>query len=218
MYRLTDKWEDFKYFVEDHPAVKWVSGGVVILAVVILGIGFFRGDSSTVDETEDGNIQEVEVEEVDTTDNEPKEMVMSISVNQETVHILENPEQYTEDVVNRAYHDSLTTFDNSFIEDNTFLSSEFNDGVYLYHEKANEEYEDIALQAYEMHLLGVPVYFYTPQLDQSIANISNHTQVLNGGEVEVKAVVVRNGEVGDTYREVSQVKSYMEGVINENTN
>ena len=209
--RLEDLWIDIKYFIEDHPITKWLMGGLVF--VLILFIGF-----NIVSSGEDGSeLQEDEQEQVEQEGQYGNNNEGVVGVDEETVHILTHPEQYPEDVVDRAYHESLTTYDNAFVEDRTFLGSELENGVYLYHEKAHDEFREVANLAQQVYELGVPIRFYTPQFDQSVASISNHTQVVEGRDVTVFAVIVRDGEVDEKIESIEGVINYLGGVIDANT-
>lgn len=205
--RIEDLWIDIKYFIEDHPITKWLMGGVVVLIVLFIGVNVINTGK------EDTEIDVVEEQE-EVIDYNSQEVV---GVKDETVHILTNPDQYPEEVVDRAYHESLTTYDNAFVEDRTFLGSELENGVYLYHEKAHDEFREVAELAQQVYELGVPVSFYTPQFDQSVASISNHTQVVEGRDVTVFAVIVRDGEVDEKIESIEGVINYLGGVIDENT-
>lgn len=205
--RLEDLWIDIKYFIEDHPITKWLMGGIVVLIVLFIGVNVIN----TGKEDTEIDVAEEQEEVIDYNNQEVE------GVKEEIVHILTHPEQYPGDVVDRAYHESLTTYDNAFVEDRTFLGSELENGVYLYHEKAHDEFREVAELAQQVYELGVPVRFYTPQLDQSVASISNHTQVVEGNEVGVFAVIVRDGEVDEKIESIEGVIKYLGGVIDENT-
>lgn len=207
MERLEDLWVDIKYFIEDHPITKWLMGGVVVLIVLFIGVNVIN----TGKEDTEIDVSEEQEEVMDYNNQEVE------GVKDETVHILTNPEQYPEDVVDRAYHESLTTYDNAFVENRTFLGTELENGVYLYHEKAHDEFREVAELAQQVYELGVPVRFYTPQFDQSVASISNHTQVVEGRDVTVFAVIVRDGEVDEKIESIEGVIKYLGGVIDENT-
>lgn len=216
MDRLKDKLVDIKYYIEDHKWVKWVAGIAVGIGLMVVAVNVI-GDESGADGEDSGGTQSEQVEESTETNSENETSTELIGVSEETLHILTNPDQYEEDDINRAYHDSLTTFDNQFVEDNVYVESGLSNGVYLYHEKADEEYMEVAELAKEASGLGVPIYFYTPQYDQSIASLSNHTPIVENGEVKVKAVIVRDYKVAEEITELEEVKTYMEGVIDENT-
>lgn len=205
--RLGDIWVDIKYFIEDHPITKWLMGGVVVLIVLFIGVKVIN----TGKEDTEIDVAEEQEEVIDYNNQEV------VGVKDETVHILTHPEQYPEDVVDRAYHESLTTYDNAFVEDRTFIGSELENGVYLYHEKAHDEFREVAEIAQQVYELGVPVRFYTPQFDQSVASISNHTQVVEGRDVTVFAVIVRDGEVDEKIESIEGVIKYLGGVIDDNT-
>lgn len=208
---------DVLYKMELNKWFKWLvygSLGILVLGIVLIVFGsvltvFDGGNESTA---EKGTVQE----EVSMADGDESSTQEVLGVSQETIHILNNPDQYTEEEVNSAYHDSLTTFDNQFVEDNVYKDTGLPNGVYLYHEKANDEYAEIAKLAQEIHELGVPVYFYTPQFDQSIASLSNHTPIIEQGEVAVKAVIVREYKVAEEMKDVAEVTEYMERIIDEN--
>lgn len=216
MDRLKDKLVDIKYYIEDHKWVKWVAGITVGVGLMVVAVNVI-GDESGAGVEDSGSTTSEQVEEITETNSENETSTEYIGVSEETLHILTNPDQYEEEDVNRAYHDSLITFDNQFVEDNVYVESGLSNGVYLYHEKADEEYMEIADLAKEASELGVPIYFYTPQYDQSIASLSNHTPIVEDGEVKVKAVIVRDYEVAEELTDLEEVKTYMEGVIDENT-
>lgn len=213
MERLRDLWDDIKFYIEDHPYVRWL--GLIVVGIVV-AIGLFIGLSQPTDEVvEVGEEPTEEVSQVD--ESSDVDVLEKQKVRDETAYILTHPEEYDSVKVNEAYHDSLTTFDSSFVEDNVYLDPELLDGVYVYHEKANEEYTEVLQKSYDISQLGVPVYFYTPQLDQSIASLSNHVPVIEGGKVVVYAVVVRDGQVEEEFKSIEGVVKYMEGVIDANT-
>lgn len=207
--KVKDLWVDVKYKAEDHPFLAWVLVGVVGAILVFGGVNLLGSNESS-------ELVQVETE-LNEDNSETRTYDEIIGVEEETVHILTNPDQYTDDVVDRAYHESLITFDNQFVKDNTFLGTDLENGVYLYHEKANDAFVEVANLAVRVRDLGVPIKFYTPQLDQSIASLSNHTAVVENGEVNVYAVIVRNDEVDEKITSIEGVISYLGGVIDANT-
>jgi len=215
--RLEDLWLDIKYYIEDHAWTKWALGVGTILVVIGLAFRVFGNTNETIDEgIENKHTQEEQVVDEQTSEGQTTEEQEIIGLSEETVHILANPDEYTEEDVDRAYHESLTTFDNQFVEDNTYKDTELLNGVYIYHEKASEDYREIGKLAEQVNDLGVPIYFYTPQYDQSIAGLANHTEIIEDGEINVYAVIVREGEVDEKISSIEGVTEYLGGVLDAN--
>lgn len=215
MGKLKSLIEEMKYFIEDHKWFKWVVSGMIVVIVILLIINTLGGTSK--DDTGKGGTNDSTSESVkDGEDETSLDDTNLVGVSKETLHILTNPEQYDEDEISRAYQDSLTTFDDTFVEEHVYMNSGLSNGIYLYHEKADEDYREIALLAREVNELGVPLFFYTPQSEQSIARVANHTEVLEDGKVSVKAMVVRDYKVAEKMEDIEEVKTYLEGVISEN--
>lgn len=211
--RIEDLWIDFKYFIEDNAWVKWVTVGVVTIGIILIGYNVLGSGSE--EGLEGANVEQTE-EQVGIEENTEEVYDEVEGVSEETLYILSNPEEFSEQEVDRAFNESLTTFDSKFVEENVYLGTELKNGVYLYHEKANEDFRNIGHLAQEVATYGVPIQFYTPQNDQSIAGLSNQTQVIENGEVSVYAVIVREGEEIEKIDTVEGVVSYLEGVIENN--
>lgn len=191
--------EDLRYYIQEHKWVKVV--GLTIIGVIILFSGLFMvGRSVKNDDVENG--QDVVIE----------------GVSEETLHILTNPEDYDPERVDKAYHDSLTTFDNQFVEDNVVKGKDLEDGVYLYHEKNDDEFREVASLAKQVGDLGVPIHFYTPQYDQSIARLANDFPVIEKGEVVIYGIIIREGNLEEAeYKTTKEgVIKYLGGILNEN--
>ena len=210
--RIEDLWIDFKYFIEDNAWVKWVTVGVVTIGIILIGYNVLgSGSEEGLEDVNTGQEEQVEVgENKEATEGEVK------GVSEETAYILMNPDEFSEQEVDRAFNESLTTFDSNFVEDNVYLDTELKNGVYLYHEKVNDDFKEIEELAQELNGYGVPIYFYTPQNDQSIAGLSNQTQVIENGEVNVYAVIVREDEDLEKIETIEGAVSYLEGAIQAN--
>lgn len=209
MDKIKDLWLDFEIALEDK---MWLKGLVIgLIAIIVLFIG-----SKVIIGRKDKVLEEEALEEVIEEGEFDISTEEYVSVDEESVYILENPDDYSEAEVKKAFNTSVITLDHPFIEDKLFLGEELEDGVYVYYEKVSEDYKGILGLVVEMDNIGVPIKIYTPHRDQSIANISNHTMVNKEGEIEYIGLVVREGEVKEKYNNTEEWKRYLRGVINEN--
>lgn len=207
MEKIKYLWWDFEDALEEKTWLKVLFVGILIIGVFFVGTKIFMGDKEKVED-------DVEVvEEVGSYEIDKEEF---IPIDEEVVFILENPDDYSEEEVNKAFNKSVTSLDHPFVEDKLFLGEDLEDGVYVYYEKVSEDYKEILGLARELDKIGVPIHIYTPHRDQTIANLSNYTKINDEGQVQYKGVVVREGEVDEKYDNTEEFKRYLGGVINEN--
>lgn len=199
-------WEKFVTLWEDYRLLRLILQLVLVIGFIITGV---KGYQILFKEDKEQKL---------TGQKEDTEEVYG-KLSEETVHVLENPERYEEDDVDMAYRESLTTYDDEFVEKNVFEGDELKEGIYLYHEKVDKHYKEVARLAEDVSREGVPVYFYTPQNDQTIAAVSNLVNLLNeeGTEMVVKAVIKREGQELELIKDKQEVLEYLEGVVNANS-
>lgn len=117
---------------------------------------------------------------------------------------LENPEFFDEGELAGIEHQLFTYLNNDFVEKHLFEEGDFVDGVYLLYYREYNQTEKIADLAEELAAMNIPVRFYTPHRDQTIAYLANQLASLDHiqyfSESENYHLIVKGSQEPDSQR------------------